>query len=184
MNRAHIIKTPTRLEMADAHASVLRDIDSLVGWVGGECYQAPKFAELKLLREATAEDFKGWPVARMIALAFDVAQPAKVRAAAIDAVAERYLSDDDTQAAVIREANAVALARAEAAEDRRREGRAMLRRAMDNQGAWILGDQSRKSRLTAESGEGGAWLAKGAWTLSSEQMRAVDDAAGIVGEAA
>lgn len=64
------------------------------------------------------------------------------------------------------------------------DGAAMLKRIQDGQGAWVLGDQSRKSRLTAESGEGGAWLAKGAWTLSSEQMRAVDDTAGIVGEAA
>jgi hypothetical protein len=157
MTRAHIIKTPTRLEMADAHASVLRDIDSLVSWVGGECYQAPKFAELKLLREATAEDFKGWPVARMIALAFDVAQPAKVRASAIDAVAERYLSDDDTQAAVIREANAIALARAESAHEDRREGAAFLKRVQDGQGAWILG---------------------------AEQAAAMDETAGIVGEAA
>lgn len=82
----------------DAQAAVLRDADTLADWLAYECRGWKRGAELLRIDEATAEDFAHMPAALLVVLAFDAGQPPKVRAAALDAIAARYLAQPDTQA--------------------------------------------------------------------------------------
>lgn len=86
------------LTTSDAEAAALRDVDSLAEWLSGECLGWKRGDDLLLIDEATAEDFGLFPVAILMVLAFDQAQRANVRAAALNAIGNRYLKQPDTVA--------------------------------------------------------------------------------------
>lgn len=76
----------------EARAAVLRDVDSFGDWLGAELYQAPVQRFERQLKDVTPEDFKGWTVPRLMALALDAGQQRLTRVAALDAISARYLA--------------------------------------------------------------------------------------------
>lgn len=99
---------------------VLADADGFADWLSGQCLATAPVTWTRMI-SAAAEDFCLTQVHKLLALAADGSQPPLVRCAAMDAITARYLADEDTQARVISEANAIAAERAAVALERKQE---------------------------------------------------------------
>lgn len=129
-NSQSISTATTQADIAAAREVVLRQVEFYSEWLFLQCRGTEQVQERRVLRDKTAEDFVKWPVAWLVALSMDFGQPASTRCAALEAIGERFLADDDTQAEIIRVANKLAQYRMEADEQDRRESRAEHARVM------------------------------------------------------
>lgn len=121
----------TQADISAARALVLRQVEFYSEWVFLQCRGTEQVQERRSLRDKTAEDFVKWPVAWLVALSMDLGQPEGTRCAALEAIGERFLADDDTQAEIIRIANKLAEYRLQADEQDRRERRVEHARVMN-----------------------------------------------------
>lgn len=97
----------------EARTEALRDTDSLVDWLSGECFQAKTSALQPMLREKTAADFAGWTTPDLVALLFDQGQPMATTRAVRDCLADRYCERDSIKTFIADRAAHIALQMAE-----------------------------------------------------------------------
>lgn len=81
------------LHIADAQDELLRTPEVLADWINGECMNDGPLPAFARMGEKTPEDFARWSVGALLALAMHQNQPAKVIAAAMQAIGTRYLAD-------------------------------------------------------------------------------------------
>lgn len=121
----------TAHDIAEARTVLLGQVERYADWEFFVCKGAEHVNVKGVLRDKTAEDFAATPVSMLVAIRNDPAQPAATRCAAMDAINERFLADDDTQAEIVRVANKLAARRELEDVLDRRERRAELARITD-----------------------------------------------------
>ncbi len=141
MNTAQPIAmyVPEAIDIAEARAIVLRQIDRLADWIAAMCLGATQVKARPALYDRTAEDFKDWPVSSLVYLSMDMGQPQSTRCAASEAIGERFLADDDVQAEVVAVANRLMLQRWYAERQDRHEQREELAHVLDMPALALVG---------------------------------------------
>ena len=95
--------TLTPSDISNAQDELLRDVDTLQDWIGGECYQAPNQPWQSQWHEIDAQ---AWSTPALLAFAFDRGQLAKNRAAALNELGDRFCKEHE--AAVLLRASELA----------------------------------------------------------------------------
>lgn len=106
----------TSLAQSEARAEQLRDSESLANWLL-ENSSAATSAWQPVMKDKTAEDFTGWSVGDLTALAFDFGQPYMTRCAALDVLADRYCATAPVAALIVERSESLALLMAEDARE-------------------------------------------------------------------
>lgn len=106
---------------SEARGEELRDADSVVEWLSGECSRVSVLPIMPLLRDKTASDFKDFSSAALVALLFDAGQPANTTRAVRDALSDRYCERPTVAARINERAGELALQLAEDERDAHRE---------------------------------------------------------------